>query len=652
MPIRFACPECGAQFQAPDHLAGKPVACPKCKKKITVPSSAQPAAKEGTDPAKVSRPANLGANPGGNGAQGGTFSAKHSAEKLPPPTSDSGREQDEAIEAFISQEREKEEAARATTIDFNCSNCDEPLKMPMEMGGKQAPCPACSRIIKVPMPKRTDGAAWKANLNQGPAAVRRDLEPVPEGMQGGARAEVSRETLEEADAVIARPRAPIPIKTRIRNAVTWGLWGAAAALALGVYLYIRSTQQTTITLQKVVANAEASANDWAKDQAQAKILLRLVAAQTLLPVSDDVPGFFKKYTDPTIAELRALKTEYGSEPEKWPSLDVLHAQLILLLMKMGGNAEEFRLGKKAKWDDVQQRIQASYAEMTLPELRLSVWKKVCRDLVAAKESTRLMAMFNQCFPKNQPTRKNRMGEEVPERSDACGIMGLEFFTQGDKPGAGKALILITRVSPPPKPSEVGEHAIALALLASEGNNALPSTTIEGDLDTQVLGQVRGYAIGGNLDLVTKLITKYPQMGFRARVILASLKPDDATLLGQVAQELGEQTSRTESSVAVMRWCDEVGPSGLNPEAIHAALAKMPANSIQDRELMGWCRYLISSRKPGSLKGVPVAAGLPLGELLRFAASGEKPQPAPEEPIAKVIGPFLSIGEVLHPDIAK
>ncbi len=105
--------------------------------------------------------------------------------------------------------------------------------MPMEMGGKQAPCPACSRIIKVPMPKRTDGAAWKANLNQGPAAVRRDLEPVPEGMQGGARAEVSRETLEEADAVIARPRAPIPIKTRIRNAVTLGLWGAAAALALG-----------------------------------------------------------------------------------------------------------------------------------------------------------------------------------------------------------------------------------------------------------------------------------------------------------------------------------------------------------------------------------------------------------------------------------
>ncbi len=74
-------------------------------------------------------------------------------------------------------------------------------------------------------------------------------------------------------------------------------------------------------------------------------------------------------------------------------------------------------------------------------------------------------------------------------------MGLSFSPRVTNPGR-QGPGFDYPVSPPPKPSEVGEHAIALALLASEGNNALPSTTIEGDLDTQILGQVRGYAIGG------------------------------------------------------------------------------------------------------------------------------------------------------------
>ncbi len=148
-----------------------------------------------------------------------------------------------------------------------------------------------------------------------------------------------------------------------------------------------------------------------------------------------MPGFFKKYTDPTIAELRALKTEYGSEPEKWPSLDVLHAQLILLLMKMGATP---RNSAWAKRPSGMMCNNASRPPMPNDPAGVAPFRleKSVPDLVAAKESTRLMAMFNQCFPKNQPTRKNRWARSA--RTIRCvRDHGLEFFTQGDKPGAAR-----------------------------------------------------------------------------------------------------------------------------------------------------------------------------------------------------------------------
>ncbi|MCE9528414.1 MAG: hypothetical protein K8R36_20410 [Planctomycetales bacterium] len=52
MPIKVSC-SCGAAFAAKDELAGRTVACPKCKQPLTIPSGAAPAQR----PAAPSRPA-------------------------------------------------------------------------------------------------------------------------------------------------------------------------------------------------------------------------------------------------------------------------------------------------------------------------------------------------------------------------------------------------------------------------------------------------------------------------------------------------------------------------------------------------------------------------------------------------------------------
>src|SRR4029077_19974431 len=45
MPISIAC-SCGAKLRAPDAAAGKTVACPKCKARVSVPSERVSPARE------------------------------------------------------------------------------------------------------------------------------------------------------------------------------------------------------------------------------------------------------------------------------------------------------------------------------------------------------------------------------------------------------------------------------------------------------------------------------------------------------------------------------------------------------------------------------------------------------------------------------
>lgn len=42
MPITVSCPSCASKLKAPDHLAGRTLACPRCKTPVAVPSSAHP----------------------------------------------------------------------------------------------------------------------------------------------------------------------------------------------------------------------------------------------------------------------------------------------------------------------------------------------------------------------------------------------------------------------------------------------------------------------------------------------------------------------------------------------------------------------------------------------------------------------------------
>src|SRR5262249_43388093 len=120
-------------------------------------------------------------------------------------------------------------AAAPQTIEFTCPQCDELVQLPADVAGKQAPCPKCRNIVRVPQPTKQAKKDWRDAGPRGPAAARQDLEqPALDGVLGPTTATaVSTQALREA-GVIREAREPWTWKQRI----TWIGGPVAVALAL------------------------------------------------------------------------------------------------------------------------------------------------------------------------------------------------------------------------------------------------------------------------------------------------------------------------------------------------------------------------------------------------------------------------------------
>lgn len=280
--------------------------------------------------------------------------------------------------------------------------------------------------------------------------------------------------------------------------------------------------------------------------------------------------------------------------------------------------------------------------MTWPEFRLSVWRHTVRTLVAAKESKRALALLNLIFAEKK--RRNRLGEEVPEKMDAAGILGHELFANGDKEGAIQALNMVLASGVQVNPSEVGEYVISLAIALGDQSGRLPGGTLDGELESQILGRIRGFALIGDqarLKSALDYASKIPALGFRARVEMAIINPDDVNLRTQLSQEVLALGQRPEAQIAILRWSEMVGPGDLNPESIAKLYASMPGETALTAS---FGRGVISSlpTENRDVPKVPLPKNPAVGDLMRAALPGELPKASSPEAEA-VLSPFLNIG---------
>jgi ribosomal protein S27E len=253
MPIRITCPGCKKPLLVPDQLAGKKVRCKGCAAAIAVPGNAPPT---GTMP--VSRP------PVAKGAGAPPVKPGQPAGK--PPTKPGAkpvlRSKPADLEAMAAESLGLEEkpgpngsangnghangngtngaaaaAAPKPPIKFNCTFCDEEVTLAADQAGKQVPCPSCTRIVRVPVPKETKPKDWRTVEKKGPsAAVSSQPEKLENAWGTENNAKVSQKALIEAGVVAKAPKKKVRLDDRIARWVKGGLL-AAVAVGIGAWLY-------------------------------------------------------------------------------------------------------------------------------------------------------------------------------------------------------------------------------------------------------------------------------------------------------------------------------------------------------------------------------------------------------------------------------
>lgn len=393
MPIRVKCGNCKKTLSVKDHLAGKKIKCPVCQTVVAVPTASTPAkpaspsaaaspAKPPTTAkpaAKIKAPAEPGKTNGPPGADKTKSNGTPTAEpepviELPPENIEA-----EAMSAFADEPKPVEEEKEPEFIEFKCDWCDEQVKLPIDLAGKQAQCPnpECKRVVKVPLPKKVEKKDWRKMDRQGPAAALINQPEAPTDAWGTQDAtKVRQASLEQAGAIDKPVGRPVGVIGWVFRAF-YGLCLVAvlvAVVSVGTRLY--STKQQH--------NALKEAEDLVKGR-NSKIQHPLLKAHAhraiaLLYLRDGKPQKAKE-------KFRAAVSYIDVPSEKNPAVN---DQLFLIdaatsQIELGGSEQEFIAKTKIEWKDARDELSATLGKIAVPEVRVLAMRELGPRLIDLKQ---------------------------------------------------------------------------------------------------------------------------------------------------------------------------------------------------------------------------------------------------------------------------
>jgi hypothetical protein len=477
MAIKFTCPHCHKALSVKDDsLAGKRAACTGCKKIVVIPKPA-PAAAPAEDVEALA------------------------AAALGETRADAGP------------------APAAQTIDFECPQCGEPIKMSRDLAGKNAPCPECRRIIKVPMPKTKEGAEWRQKDNL-PSIARRDTEPPPEGAWESSRARgVSAQALIEAGLAPKKKRPGLTRRQKVYRGILIGT-GVVVAAVVGLFVW-KSLSQTKQA--ELVEQADKSADDLPiKTKEAAAEASRAAGEYYLRTGSRDSAEQAQKHFGKARDLLGPPKSLAG------PEADLLLADLAVSQADLGGGDEDVKYGRRLKWDKALGELKATLGHVSSAAGRAHALRLVSRKLIARGRAADAIQLAGQATS----GKADEDPEAAFEAPEALAVVGLELFRAGQKDDAVK---LSGRASgpyagpedkagrPPLAPSVV---ALAVALGRPEPK-AGQGKGKEQDEEMYAAGRAAGLALKGEAAQARDVPKASAEARFRALVMLAEATGDSA-----------------------------------------------------------------------------------------------------------------------------
>jgi len=350
MQIRFRCKHCKKVLGVKKELAGKKAKCPVCKKPIVIPTpTAVPV----------------------------------DAEAL-------------AMAALADEPAPAEAAPQA--INFDCQFCGEAISMGLDMGGKREPCPHCRRIVRVPVPenKKDD---WRTIKQSGPSGALINQQEKLEGEWGTqtSKGSVTRESLEEADAILI-PDEPFSLSKWIKRGVlVVVLVGVAVAAALGFNQQQRSKDQkaSVETVLALLKEAKESTDP------KTKLPTEWVAA-----IQRGLGEFYLGKTGKGMLDKArtGFYEAWGAFPPPTrltrPSIDreLLLIRIAENTVALGGSDENARDKEKIAWKDMPKQFAAIVDRIQFDMAKAQALRRVGAKLTELKQEPTYVTLVSQVQP--------------------------------------------------------------------------------------------------------------------------------------------------------------------------------------------------------------------------------------------------------------
>ena len=608
MPITFHCPnpDCRAKMTVPDDAAGKRGKCPKCKGAMTVPAASSNGAAS-PPVAKAAAPTNGAAAP--TKAAPAKAAAMTGAAvppppqriapvvpvvapppELPPVDADAA-----AADVFSDGPQDTETAAEA--IEFICPQCDEPVKMPLDMAGKRAPCPSCRRIIAVPVPKRTEKTSWRDTGPSLPMGAKREEQTAPEGAWEGKAGAVGTEALKEA-GVIQERRKPLTLLQKTGPYLVLGT-PVLVLLVGGLFLW-----------QHLNRAAEKKALDAALASAKSPAGRRALGTDGLIAVH----GFAGKYYlrsqvsggSKTAGAATLAREQYGkvvAVAGSWhsPAADALLGELALAELDLAGNPAEVDADRKLKWNETQKLVRSTLGTIRSQPGKVAALRRVAEGLVDHGHTDAVLPMAFALYP-----------AEGADRSEAIAAVGLELLRLGKKDEAAAAYAkaeapYLDKKTRPGLRSSV----VALAVALDRKPPAVAEKEPLEDQQQRAIGTAEGLARLGRLAEARQEADKLAMEGggrLHARVALAdgafSTKQGDTADLDASLALVRDAAGRPDSSWVYLRLVELATAADVPPAQIDPAVA-----AIADPDLRDWAKLVMYLKHLETSKVIETEAGL-------------------------------------------
>jgi hypothetical protein len=372
MSIAFQCPSCRKPYTVKDDLAGKKVVCRACKKPVIVPRSSTLAAPS----AEV--------------------------ESL-------------AVSALV-EEPAAAVAEAASSFEAECPNCMEVVTWEASKAGKQAPCPQCKRIVRVPMPADGKPKDWRAAPDK-PAGAKVEVDADLDSAWGRHKISiVDRESLKEAGVIADRKRPPLTQEQKVKRGVLLACLGLVAFVGVWWWIGHRAVAKRQASIQEAISLL-GNSKEAVPNSARAEVYRG--AAEFRLRQADANAEEAMKY----VKEAYGAASQPTGASEQGLESVALLTEVALTVADMPGTKAQIQNNQRLSWTDVQKTLRYTFEAMPKDQYEGVV--------LALQRLTRKLKLEG---PNNRPAALgviNNMSLTPEEQADASAAVALELLGVGD-----------------------------------------------------------------------------------------------------------------------------------------------------------------------------------------------------------------------------